>query len=504
MKLPSLRAYAAVTALIFAWPGAAPLAKATVDGIFFTEVSTFSILRADVDGSNVTTLLNGLQAHGLAADPLARQLYVAVNSAGTVSRLNYDGSSFQNLFGFGSPQNVVLDSVNSKLYTTGFGGVGIARSNVDGSGLTPILPGIIVRGLALDSVNGHIYFGSLNSNQLLRIDLDGSNLTTVASGLGNITAVALDPVSGQVFVTANSNVLFACNLDGSNARTIRNVGGTLQDMEIDSQRGHLYIADSNNVYRCDINGSNLVIAVSGRNGIRGIELSRRVNRTYATVGSPVPGIAGSTFKSFSQPVVNSFGGVAFDALIKGGTVTSTTDRTLWATLMPGTVTLVAREGGPTGIADVNFKAWDMLHLANGVLVFKAKLAGTSVTPANDDSMWAWDANGLRLLAREGDAAPNGGNWRIFGFPTINDSGSVFFQGSTTISTSLFKTGPNAMNIVPALERGQLLELDGTEVVLSTFTQRQTNIGNRLYSNTGYFGTVLKLGDGRTALVVLAE
>jgi hypothetical protein len=94
---------------------------------------------------------------------------------------------------------------------------------------------------------------------------------------------------------------------------------------------------------------------------------------------------------------------------------------------------------PTGLADgSSFKILKDVVLAatGGGIAFPATLTGGTVTTANDASLW-WRPGGgvLKLLAREADPAPGGGNWMSFT--------SLALPGGTTgplVLATLLKTG----------------------------------------------------------------
>lgn len=80
---------------------------------------------------------------------------------------------------------------------------------------------------------------------------------------------------------------------------------------------------------------------------------------------------------------------------------------------------------------------------SGQVAFRAKLAGSGVTPANDGSIWSDRSGSLELVLREGGAAPNGGGATIGGIPTATfgqqslvGASVSFLNGSPTQVTSL--------------------------------------------------------------------
>ena len=125
----------------------------------------------------------------------------------------------------------------------------------------------------------------------------------------------------------------------------------------------------------------------------------------ARKGSAAPGtLAGVNFASFSTPLLNGDGQVAFTAGLSGAGVTLTSDTGIWSQ-RGGVLNLVAREGSqaPGAAAGINFSTFasPVLNSASQ-MAFTATLTGAGVTTANDGGIWAQGLGGdLRLVAREG-------------------------------------------------------------------------------------------------------
>jgi hypothetical protein len=69
---------------------------------------------------------------------------------------------------------------------------------------------------------------------------------------------------------------------------------------------------------------------------------------------------------------------------------------------------------------------------SGQTAFRGELAGAGVNENNDVGIWKYGADtGLNLFLREGDEVSPGMHFTGFGFPTLNNSGHVAFQGFAT-------------------------------------------------------------------------
>lgn len=124
----------------------------------------------------------------------------------------------------------------------------------------------------------------------------------------------------------------------------------------------------------------------------------------------------------------------------GPGVTSANDRGLWLADEDG-LTLVARKGdqAPGMPAGVKFEFGTPLVTAlddTGRVAFLTDLIGPGVGPDNDNMIWITGANGLTLVAREGDQAPGAAAGEVYsmylnsGFPVkhyLNSNGQIAFM-----------------------------------------------------------------------------
>lgn len=511
-----LRAFAAVVTALASLSSFA--AAASLEQIYFAENGTGKISQMNPDGTNVVPVIQGLPSpNQVAVDPTEKKLYFSTSGDGTLRRANLDGTNVETLAtSQGTIVSIQLDLAERRIYWLSGGGP-VRRANLDGTSPQTIIANTqFGDGLAIDLLNAKLYYSSRNQQAIIRTDLDGTNPENVVTGVQLSPSLAVNSATNELFYGSyqNNPGVFRVNLgtatlpvDHGAAVPLSTAGSFA--VTLDASAGHVYFSTGSNLFRADLDGSNVVIVTFGRQGLLGAALLPRVNRVVATLGQAAPGIAGTTLRSFGQPVVNASGQVAFDSVLAStnGAVSKENDRALWSTLGSGNLTLVARENGPTGITGVNFKSWSALHIANGILVFRAKLAGSNVTSANDDAICAWDGSSIRFIAREGETADDV-TWGTFGHPSINDRGQVSFLANYTISgargNGLFVTDPNGGDLTSLVTRGGTIDLDGEEVTVSRITHRAVNAGGRLLSSTGYIATCLKLSDGRTVVAVLAE
>ncbi len=120
-------------------------------------------------------------------------------------------------------------------------------------------------------------------------------------------------------------------------------------------------------------------------------------------GGTQTGIAGATFASFGDPLLNGAGQVAFLGKVSGAALTQ--DEGIWSN-RSGALALVAREGAePPGVSGGAWKNFSSVVLTNEVLAFTASLVlGTGgVSSADDVGLWICDHTSTTLALREGQS-----------------------------------------------------------------------------------------------------
>ena len=159
--------------------------------VYWTDFGTNKIQRADVSGlnQNVEDLVStGVTTpRDIALDLTNGKMYWSDTGPSTgadgnesIKRANLNGSNVETILDadaiHGDPFGLALDVPNGHLY---WADDGIWRANLDGSGVIRIVGNLNVQGIALDSTAGKIYLMNSADNTIKRVDLDGSNLETV-------------------------------------------------------------------------------------------------------------------------------------------------------------------------------------------------------------------------------------------------------------------------------------------------------------------------------------
>jgi len=186
-------------------------------------------------------------------------------------------------------------------------------------------------------------------------------------------------------------------------------------------------------------------------GKKGLELIVRQGTEAPDAGS------GVTYNVLGDPSINNAGQLAFTSSL-AGKVNSSNNRALFVGA-PGKIRMVARTGdGAPGTKNLKFRElYDPCINADGQVAFQALLTGSGVTTANDMGVWAGTRGKLRLIAREGDAAP--GTEKGVTFASFVSMPQINAQGQVSVLARLTGKGVNSatdMGIWATTRKGELV------------------------------------------------
>jgi hypothetical protein len=156
----------------------------------------------------------------------------------------------------------------------------------------------------------------------------------------------------------------------------------------------------------------------------------------AREGSPAPGTpSGVNFRSLGEPILNAAGQTAFHGSLSGTGIDATNDQGIWSEAS-SSLDLVARGGShaPGTPPGVNFNWFSRLSFNSaGQTAFSGRLVGSGVDATNDFGIWSQGPGSLTLVAREGGQAPGlpaGVNFMEFGIVLrLNDAGQTSFSAT---------------------------------------------------------------------------
>jgi hypothetical protein len=205
--------------------------------IYWTDNSGGNLWRANLDGTDASTLVNRQSSPtGIALDSTGGMMYWA--AGGHIWQAKLDSTVMPSvLWPENSPSatplglypGVALDTSHGLIYWTdmGSGSHGdIMQANLDGTGkpepLLTLTGNNLPRGLALDLLGGQAYWTAWNQGDIMVGNLNGTGrVKTLVAGLGLLGYIALDVPNGKMYWanTSGNNIAWA-KLDGSVSGTL--------------------------------------------------------------------------------------------------------------------------------------------------------------------------------------------------------------------------------------------------------------------------------------------
>lgn len=224
----------------------------------------------------------------------------------------------------------------------------------------------------------------------------------------------------------------------------------------------------------------------------------------ARKGAVIDGVG--KLNSFSAISRGAAGDHAFLSLLKmdrqAPIVTMSNDQVLMAQVA-GSLHVVVRENTTEilpGLTPLRFGSYYMT--GTGSLIFQVWLHGPSVSTANDSALCRWTvADGIEVLAREGDVAPGaGGNYGVFQVFSVSPGGAVSLQCTSGTNVLLMRALPDdEMNFV--VKTGQTVLFNGVNRGILSLGIYQAGVGaggggggmGSAINDAGEVFTVLSLG-----------
>ena len=264
--------------------------------IYWTDGEAGTIQRANLDGSNIETLVTETgafpQLAGLALDVAGGKMYWTDRIQDDIRRANLDGSNIETLVtvpGWPADLALVLDVAGGKMYWTisppfSDGEGSIQRANLDGTNIETLVTGLDEpTGLALDVAGGKMYWTDREAGTIQCANLDGSNIETLVTETGafpQLAGLALDVAGGKMYWTDRiQDDIRRANLDGSNIETLVTVPGWPTGLALDVAGGKMYWTISppfsdgeGSIQRANLDGTNIETLVTGLDEPIGIAL----------------------------------------------------------------------------------------------------------------------------------------------------------------------------------------------------------------------------------------
>ncbi|XP_038072278.1 uncharacterized protein LOC119740886 isoform X2 [Patiria miniata] len=154
--------------------------------VYWTDISSQpspKISRANIDGSNQTTIVDGLEVpDGLALDVVARMVYWTDDGLRHMGRTSMDGNGSKEIIleSLDHPRAIIVDHDNGHIYWTDWGSTGkIERADLNGNNRIEIINNDLrwPNGIAKDG--NYLYWCDAYLDKIERSDLSGNNRTLV-------------------------------------------------------------------------------------------------------------------------------------------------------------------------------------------------------------------------------------------------------------------------------------------------------------------------------------
>lgn len=190
-----------------------------------------SLIRFMVVGVGAFMLVTFVLGLGVLSAGEQRKIYWSQLGTRTIQRANLDGSNVEDIItldGF-NPNGIALDQGAGKIYWSRsfFGrGSGIQRANLDGSQVEDVvlLEELGVAGIALDPVDGKVYWVDRRLGQIERVDIDGSSRERIVTAEKGAD-IALDLSSRKMYWSSRAlQTIHRANLDGTGVVNLVRVG----------------------------------------------------------------------------------------------------------------------------------------------------------------------------------------------------------------------------------------------------------------------------------------
>lgn len=201
--------------------------------IYWTDITTGEIMKADPDGHNVRAIVKGLMYPiALTIDNKNKKLYwndwqqKIDPQKGYIGRsdLNGQGAEIVVRSGLRSGGTIKIDEREEKIYVADLFGKQIVRINLDGTNMVPIAYSAQPAGLDIDYDHRRIYWTDLNKDGIYACDYDGRNQQSLYSngdGFSNPEALLYDRIRQKIFFAQSVNFqdnIFSIDLNGKNLR----------------------------------------------------------------------------------------------------------------------------------------------------------------------------------------------------------------------------------------------------------------------------------------------
>ena len=271
-----IRLTAAIVAMIVLAFGilttaANPANATTTDYVYWTNVNSNAIGRANIDGTAPDqNFITGANAPDGVTATSTHIYWTNVNN-GTIGRANIDGTGANQNFITGANLPFGVTATSTHVYWANRTNNTIGRANIDGTGTNQnfITGANTPNGVAANAT--HLYWTNYGSNTIGRANIDGTstnqNFITGANG-----PVGLAATSTHLYWTNGNNTIGRANIDGTSADQTFVTGANLP-VGLAATSTHIYWSNLNfgTIGRANIDGTgtnqNFITGANGPVGV---------------------------------------------------------------------------------------------------------------------------------------------------------------------------------------------------------------------------------------------
>lgn len=216
--------------------------------VYWTNRDTRTIMRANLDGSNVELLLSTTgYPVGIAIDQVNHKMYWAEITGAPLGIYcaNLDGTSKTLVYSTPFPIGVAVDPANSKLYWSSFDLTSIGMMNVSGTSPTTFTVGYPVIGIAVDPNSDNLYWSNFTSPPSI---MQGSKTslsagTTFAWGMSPTYGVALDLTNNLIYWVEQDGAICSSDLGSPGRNVVGNDPQLPLSIAVDPVGGWIFYGD---------------------------------------------------------------------------------------------------------------------------------------------------------------------------------------------------------------------------------------------------------------------
>jgi hypothetical protein len=209
--------------------------------VFWSTDDPLAIHRVNADGTGQSDnlIVTSSYVYGLCVDKANSKLYWADYDSNSIKRADLDGSNIETVIsnaddsgasGNHGPMSVVVDG--TYVFWTTDTELGVERALYDGSGETTLVGGgtLNIYGLGIDTVNEKLYYSDWDNKKIVQIDIDGSNPMDVVTGLTSPSPYdGLEYYDGKVYWNDDWDyTVMSHNADGTGLSATVDSDGSLE------------------------------------------------------------------------------------------------------------------------------------------------------------------------------------------------------------------------------------------------------------------------------------